>query len=181
MKKLSLLFVSVSILFSCSKEVEKEKVLELDGFTMTGPGEWEIEKEEGSQLILLGHDTAIVQVGVSTDTLLEALPNVAPKAMIPIFLANGVDTSGWRFLKKDHVTLADMKPYMKHTYDTVTIDGVKAKLVKPKKVAYGMTGVYFDKVKASDGTSQRLTIVGHDMSEEDQNNLLAAIHSLRFK
>lgn len=181
MKKLSLWLVCGMFLFSCKNEVEKVKVFDLDTFTFTGPGEWEIEEENGVRRIQWERDTVSVQYGLSTDTLLEKLPNVVPKSMIPILLANGVDTTNWHFVKKNHVTLEDMEPYMTHTYDTVTIDGVKAKIVKPKKVAYGMTGVYFENVKSGYGTPKKLTIVGQDLSEEDQDNLLAAIQSLRFK
>ncbi len=64
----------------------------------------------------------------------------------------------------------------KHDIKMMIIDGHVAKVVDPKQVKEGSTGVFFHDV---DG--MRLTISGYELSEVHQRQLLSAIRTIRFK
>lgn len=58
------------------------------------------------------------------------------------------------------------------------IDGRAAKIVKPKRVQNGTTGVFFDSI---DIDKNKLQLSGVNLSGESQHLLLSAIEGIKFK
>ena len=66
-----------------------------------------------------------------------------------------------------------------HEIDLTVIDGKQAKIVYPKKVKKGTTGVYFESLDKAGMT--KFQISGFDLNERNQRLFLAAIRTLKFK
>jgi hypothetical protein len=66
-----------------------------------------------------------------------------------------------------------------HSIVYETIDGKRAKLVSPKSIGKGTTGVYFDSLEVTRTT--RFHLSGTDLSKSNQKLLEEAIRTLRFK
>ncbi len=66
-----------------------------------------------------------------------------------------------------------------HDIDFMTIDNKRAKIVKPKNLGQGTTGVYFDSLETA--KTNKFQISGTGLSSDNQKLLLTAIESLRFK
>jgi len=71
--------------------------------------------------------------------------------------------------------------HLKRNSDVFTkIDGRNAKLVEPKKLGYGITGVYFDSLWTGGSNNVRFQLSGHDLQPENQKAVLQAIKTLKF-
>ena len=66
-----------------------------------------------------------------------------------------------------------------HDIDFMTIDNKRAKIVKPKNLGQGTTGVYFDSLETT--KTNKFHMSGTGLSSENQKLLLTAIESLKFK
>ena len=66
-----------------------------------------------------------------------------------------------------------------HHIEYITIDGKAAKLVRPVDVGRGTTGVYIGNL--NDGGLVRFVLHGDDLSADNQERLMEAIHTLDFK
>ena len=66
-----------------------------------------------------------------------------------------------------------------HDIDFMTIDNKRAKIVKPKNLGQGTTGVYFDSLETT--KTNKFHMSGTGLISENQKLLLTAIESLKFK
>lgn len=64
-----------------------------------------------------------------------------------------------------------------HNITHATIDGKDARIVQPKTIGIGVTGIFF----ADIGNGNRFQMSGNNLSKTSQNFLLASFASLRFK
>ncbi|WP_374464869.1 hypothetical protein [Chryseobacterium sp.] len=60
------------------------------------------------------------------------------------------------------------------------IDGYKAKILEPKQVGKGITGVYIDSLKTESIGKIRFNLYGTNLKKENQVELLKAIQTLNF-
>lgn len=68
----------------------------------------------------------------------------------------------------------------KHLISDDTVDHYKVKIVKPKNIGYGITGIYIDSLWESGSGISRFNLYGNDLCLEDHNNLLKAIRTIQF-
>jgi hypothetical protein len=97
---------------------------------------------------------------------LRELLKVNPKADTTEFIILNENTRNEDFIKS------------KITYKK--IDGYKAKLLEPKKIGKGMTGVYIDSLKTGSLGKIRFNLYGKNLKKESQTELLKAIQTLQF-
>lgn len=102
---------------------------------------------------------------ISREELRELL-KVNPKADTTEFIILNENTRREDFIKS------------KITYKK--IDGYKAKLLEPKKIGKGMTGVYIDSLKTGSLGKIRFNLYGKNLKKESQTELLKAIQTLQF-
>ncbi|MDR6463361.1 hypothetical protein [Chryseobacterium sediminis] len=102
---------------------------------------------------------------ISREELRELL-KVNPKADTTEFIILNENTRREDFIKS------------KITYKK--IDGYKAKLLEPKKIGKGMTGVYIDSLKTGSLGKIRFNLYGTNLKKESQTELLKAIQTLQF-
>lgn len=97
---------------------------------------------------------------------LRELLKVNPKADTTEFIILNENTRNEDFIKS------------KITYKK--IDGYKAKLLEPKKIGKGMTGVYIDSLKTGSLGKISFNLYGKNLKKESQTELLKAIQTLQF-
>jgi hypothetical protein len=97
---------------------------------------------------------------------LRELLKVNPKADTTEFIILNENTRNEDFIKS------------KTTYKK--IDGYKAKLLEPKKIGKGMTGVYIDSLKTGSLGKISFNLYGKNLKKESQTELLKAIQTLQF-
>ena len=68
---------------------------------------------------------------------------------------------------------------LQHRFEYITIDGKQAKLVYPVNAGRGTTGVFISNL--NDGGLIRFELHGEDLTAENQQMLMDAIHTLDFK
>lgn len=59
-------------------------------------------------------------------------------------------------------------------------DGKKVKILKPKRVGVGITGIYIDSLWKVKSDIVRFNLYGSNLTSRSQNELLRAIKSLKF-
>lgn len=62
-----------------------------------------------------------------------------------------------------------------------TINGFRAKIVFPRHVGRGFTGVYFDSIGRSDTRNVRLSLCGDSLSAGNQKAAIEAFRTIKFK
>lgn len=181
MKKL-IIYCFTIICFSC--QTQSYKNFDFGSFTFVAPDTWKIIEIKGIdsyiRLIDIGHDTLSFDYGLYSNDLREKWPRLQPKRFLKELIQNGFDTTGWIFVDHERITVEVMKPFMKHTYDTLMVDGLKAIVISPKVARNGITGVYFDSVKTTSWGKKKFNFYGHNLKQEDQEELLKTIKTLKF-
>jgi hypothetical protein len=61
------------------------------------------------------------------------------------------------------------------------IDGYGAKLIFPRVVGRGITGIYFDSIGRELGTNLRFNLYGHNLTGVNQKAALRAFRTIRFR
>jgi len=62
----------------------------------------------------------------------------------------------------------------------ITVDGYKAKLITPTHIGKGTTGIYIDSLWNAGNSNDRFQINGHNLNAKQQQQLIAAIKTLKF-
>ena len=96
------------------------------------------------------------------------------------FVGDGVNL-GFDYGRYSSPLTKDNDPHHIVTYET--IDGYKAKIVVPKVVGSGTTGVYFgDLGGGGDGIEKiKLQVSGYNLTASQQEIALKIFHTLKFK
>ena len=183
MKIVSLLFITLMLLnFSAEKEMD------FGAFSMETPENWVYVKQRGidsfvGKVALDKKDTLRFDYGLYSSSLEEDLGFIITKDSVFTYEENEnkQDTVN-RYVQKFYAKrdTLDMKKLYKTEYHFEKINSVNAKVVTPKKVGIGMTGVYFESKKAN-GKGIRFQISGYNLSEKNQKEFLKAIRTLKFK
>jgi hypothetical protein len=183
MKKLSILFV---ILSSCiSKEGIRMETQNFDSFSIDLPADWRVNEIHGidsyvREIITSDGDTLHIESGVYSSSLEEESIRVYSSNMIPWFLERDIDTTGMIFLNKEKIEEADREKYRKRKNSFEMIDGYQAKIVEPKLVGDGLTGVYFDSLGVGPMGKLKLQISGFDLTPESNELFLKSIKTIKI-
>ncbi|WPO91666.1 hypothetical protein [Chryseobacterium sp. YR459] len=87
------------------------------------------------------------------------------------------DTTAFIILNEN----ANQEDFIKSKIAYKKIDGYKAKILEPKQVGKGMTGVYIDSIKTVSLGKIRFNLYGTNLKKENQIELLKAIQTLQFR
>jgi hypothetical protein len=87
------------------------------------------------------------------------------------------DTTAFMILNEN----ANQEDFIKSKITYKKIDGYKAKILEPKQIGKGMTGVYIDSIKTVSLGKIRFNLYGTNLKKENQIELLKAIQTLQFR
>lgn len=89
-----------------------------------------------------------------------------------------IDTT--EFIIVENIGSVNREDYLKSKITYKNIDGYKAKILIPKMIGNGITGIYIDKIKNDFHGEVKFNFMGKDLSEQSQKELLNAINTLKF-
>ena len=157
-------------------------------FSMTTPDNWKYIETRGidsfvGKIALDGKDTLDFDYGYYSSSLNEDLGLITTKDSVfkEVKNENINDTLNPYvikfYAKRDTLNLEKL---YKTQYSFESINNLKAKIVTPKKVGIGLTGVYFENISTK-RKGLRLQISGYNLSAENQKSFLKAIKTITFK
>jgi hypothetical protein len=181
MKQIYLLLVV--LLFSCTGENKYEE-FNFGEFTIVGPKSWKVVNVNGidsyvKEIITENQDTLYFDYGYYSNPLEDKILPYHREDIIQILVQNGYDEKKLR-AENDSVHEQALRE-RKEIYEYETISGFRAKIVKPKVIGQGITGVYFDSLGTESGMNISLNFLGVDLSEEDHEELLKALKTIKIK
>lgn len=153
-------------------------------FTIEGPSNWKVRNIQAidsyvKEITTSNSNTLYFDYGYYSNPLEEEIFPIYDEVTMQILIENGQ--------VKDSLQAANKRAYdeailnKKEHYEYDTISGFRAKIVKPKKVGEGITGIYFDSLGISSSMNIRLNFYGIDLNEEDQNQVLNAVRTIKFE
>ena len=90
-----------------------------------------------------------------------------------------IDTSAFVIVKStENVNIDD---YVKSKISYKNVDGYRAKVLIPKKIGKGITGIYIDKIENKLHGEVKFNFMGENLTKETQTELLKAVTTLKFK
>ncbi|MBA9079733.1 hypothetical protein [Rufibacter quisquiliarum] len=184
MKNFAILLV---ILCSCvTKENVRTERQDFGSFSIELPSDWRVNDVQGidsqvKEIVTSKGDTIHFDYGVYSSSLEEASVKIYPSSMISWFLENKYDTTGRVFINKENIEEADREKYRKWKNSFEMIDGYQAKIVEPKVIGDGLTGVYFDSLGVGPMGKLMLQISGFNLSPKGNELFLKSIRTIRIK
>jgi hypothetical protein len=125
-------------------------------------------------------DTLTFDYGYYSNSLHEYDPTIFPLSALKEMLQNKRDTAGYIFT--DHPEKIDIDKIKKQNVTFDSISGFEAKIVFPRKIGRGLTGVYFDSL-GNNGRgigNTKLNIIGNNLQKKTQEEFLKAIRTIRI-
>ena len=183
MKIINVLLISLSFFL-----LNGEKKMDFGPFSMTTPDNWKYIETRSidsfvGKIALDGKDTLDFDYGYYSSSLNEDLGLITTKDSVfkEVKNENINDTLNPYvtkfYAKRDTLNLEKL---YKTQYSFESINNLKAKIVTPKKVGIGLTGVYFENISTK-RKGLRLQISGYNLSAENQKSFLKAIKTITFK
>lgn len=162
------------------------KTFDFGAFEITGPETWEVVDVQGidsyvKMLTTESGDTLHFDYGYYSNSLTEHYPMVQSRKYIDWFIENDIDTSGFYFIDSDTVKQEDYAKFLKQQTVYELIDGFEAKIITPKTIGVGITGVYFDSLGTGGIGNIRLNFLGQDLKRREHVQLLKALKTIKFK
>ena len=162
--------------------------MDFGSFSMETPENWNYIKARGidsfiGKIAIDENDTLYFDYGMYSSSLKEDLGLIITKDSV--------------FTEEKNENINDtLNPYVMKFYakrDTLNIEklyktensfeminNLKAKMVTPKKIGIGLTGVYFENT-SSKRKGMRFQISGYNLSPNNQKSFLKAIKTIKFK
>lgn len=172
--------------FGCNSDNEL-KLYDFVPFTIEGPSSWKVRNVRGvdsyvKEIITENSDTLYFDYGYYSNPLEEEIHPVFDEFTIKLLTEKGV-------IEEDSLRAENQRAYekailnKKENFEFDTVGGFKAKLVKPIKIGEGVTGIYFDSLRNSSSMEMtvKLNFYGIDLNEQDQNDVLRAVKTIKFK
>ncbi|ROH89988.1 hypothetical protein EGI15_15015 [Chryseobacterium cucumeris] len=183
MKKASLFIFTTFILLSCSNHSQKTKSMDFRSFTLQTPKDWNKLKLDAYDsnagiIITKNNDSIFYDYGPYSYSLEENVTIINRKDLNELLTVNPkADTTEFIVIDKN----ASREDFVKSKISYKKIDGYKAKIVEPKQVGKGMTGVYIDSLKTESIGNIKFNLYGINLKKESQVELLKAIQTLQFR
>jgi hypothetical protein len=173
-------------LLSCTdKQRGRTKTLDFGEFTIDVPSTWQPVKAKGIDsyvgLMTLDHgDTVSFDLGWYSNPLEEEYKFMVENG--DVYLKNEKESTSNSVLfefygKADTV---DIEKFKINQVILTTIDGKKAKIIRPRQTGHGMTGIYFDSLWVAGSGTDRFQMNGTDLHPDNEKQLLKAFETLRF-
>jgi len=176
----SLCFLLLLFLTDCSIE---SRTLDFDDFQILVPQQWEkieligIDSKVGG-ISLNGKDTVTYDLGLYSDDLDEYIAFEDYGDSVYVF--DGYNDSPI-FKFKGSIDDLDKDKFYKNEVNWDEIDGFSAKIVRPKRSGFGVTGVYIDSLYQSEFGKIGFQISGYNLSPDNERLFLQAIKTVTFK
>ncbi|RQO36693.1 hypothetical protein DBR39_16570 [Chryseobacterium sp. KBW03] len=183
MKIITLYFTVFFIILSCSENSQKTKSMDFGSFKIQTPKTWNKLKTDAYDsnagiIVTKNNDSIFYDYGPYSSSLEEPTDAIiSRKDLNELLKVNPeADTTAFMILNAN----ANQEDFIKSKITYKKIDGYKAKILEPKQVGKGMAGVYIDSIKTGSLGKIRFNLYGTNLTKESQNELLKAIHTLRF-
>lgn len=170
MRKLFVSFMSLALFISCqnkNNEMEQINIYNIGGVNVTVKGKSEFKELKGIDTyvaqINTGKDTFNIEYGKGVYDLHEGGPTIFPadqKANIEKLSGNKIQETGGVFFSETPEKDREERIFSKQFYLYDTINSIIVKIVQPKKIGYGITGLYVPKLR--DGNSFSIYAKGLD-------------------
>lgn len=181
MKKTSLFIFASFILLSCSENSIRS--LDFGDFRLKTPGSWKKLKPEACDsnagiIITKNNDSIFYDYGPYSYSLEENIAIISRKDFNELLAVNPkADTTQFIVIDKN----TNREDFVKSKITYKKIDGYKAKIVEPKQIGKGITGIYIDSLKTDPIGNIKFNLYGINLKKESQAELLKAIQTLQFR
>ena len=181
--KRQLLIYPVLLLLACNSETKK---LDFGHFTMEVPKTWNKIDRKGidsyvGEISADNNDTISFDLGWYASDLTEETPYMVDEGNVNVADLKKSTSHELVYKYYGKADTIDLKKFLKNEYEYDTIDHKRAKIVKHKVTGNGTTGVVFDSLWVSGSGVDRLQISGYRLKELNQNKLLTAIRTIKFR
>lgn len=183
MKKTSLFIFTSFIVLSCSDNSKKTKSMDFRSFKLQAPKDWSKLKMDAYDsnagiIITKNNDSIFYDYGPYSYSLEENVTIISRKDFNELLTVNPkADTTEFIVIDKN----ANREDFVKSKITYKKIDGYKAKIVEPKQIGKGITGIYIDSLKTESLGKIRFNLYGKNLKKESQTELLKAIQTLQFR
>lgn len=183
MKNISLFIFASFILLSCSENSQKTKSMDFRSFTLQAPKYWNKLKLDAYDsnagiIVTKNNDSIFYDYGPYSYSLEENVTIISRKDFNELLTVNpNADTTEFIVIDKN----ANREDFVKSKITYKKIDGYDAKIVEPKQVGKGITGVYIDSLKTGSIGKISFNLYGTNLKKESQVELLKAIQTLQFR
>ena len=170
-------------LFSCQNKTTK--TIDFSVFEIQVPNSWEKIKLKGidsnvGAIITSENDTIFYDYGYYSNDLSEN-PIIIDEKMSTFFKDNNKDYDKSEFIIVKNLDSINIENYKLNKEIRAVIANRNCKIVSPKKIGDGMTGIYFDNVTKSSTEKIKFNLVAYNLNEENNKLLLEAFKSIKFK
>ncbi|MDQ1855639.1 hypothetical protein [Chryseobacterium sp. WLY505] len=157
--------------------------MDFRSFKLQAPKDWSKLKMDAYDsnagiIITKNNDSIFYDYGPYSYSLEENVTIISRKDFNELLAVNPkADTTQFIVIDKN----TNREDFVKSKITYKKIDGYKAKIVEPKQVGNGMTGVYIDSLKTGSIGKIRFNLYGKNLKKESQAELLKAIQTLQFR
>ncbi|WP_139325963.1 hypothetical protein [Chryseobacterium sp. RU33C] len=156
--------------------------MDFRSFKLQAPKDWSKLKlgaydSNAGIIITKNNDSIFYDYGPYSYTLEENVTIINRKDFNKLLAVNPkADTTQFIVIDKN----VNREDFVKSKITYKKIDGYKVKILEPKQVGKGITGVYIDSLKTGSIGKIRFNLYGTNLKKESQVELLKAIHTLQF-
>lgn len=157
--------------------------MDFGSFTFQAPKDWSRLKmtaydSNAGIIITKNSDSIYYDFGPYSSSLEEPSAPIISRQNLKEFLKVNpkIDTSEFIIINDN----ANHEDFIQSKITYKKIDGYKAKILEPKHIGKGMTGIYIDSIKTGSIGKIRFNLYGTNLKKKSQNELLKVIHTLRF-
>lgn len=182
MKNIFLFITTSFIFFSCSENSQKTKLLTFGSFTIQAPKDWKKINSDSYDsnagiIVTKNNDSIFYDYGPYSYSLEENVTIISRKDFNELLTVNPkADTTEFIVIDKN----TNREDFIKSKITYQKVDGYRAKILVPKKVGKGMTGIYIDSLKAGPIGKISFNLYGTDLPKQSQTELLKVIQTLQF-
>jgi hypothetical protein len=173
-------------LLSCTnKQRGGAKTLDFGEFTIDVPSTWQPVRAKGIDsyvgLMTLDHgDTVSFDLGWYSNPLEEEYKFMVENGDVYLKKENESTSNSVFFEFYGKADTVDIENFKVNNVTWTIIDGKRAKLVQPKNIGTGMTGIYFDSLWVAGSGIDRFQMNGKDLHPDNERQLLKAFETLKF-
>lgn len=183
MKNTFLCICASFILLNCYENSQKTQSMDFRSFTLQAPKDWSKLKPDAYDsnagiIVTKNNDSIFYDYGPYSNSLEQlSTPVISRKELNELLKVNpDADTTLFIILKENE----NQEDFIKSKITLKKIDGYNAKILEPKQVGKGITGVYIDSLKTESIGKIRFNLYGTNLKKENQAELLKAIQTLNF-
>ncbi|UQB69501.1 hypothetical protein [Epilithonimonas zeae] len=182
MKALTYLLIAFFILLNCSDD--SIKTMDFGDFQIQTPRHWKELKSDACDsnagiIVTKNKDSIHFDYGMYSNSLDEN-PIIINRTMLKEILLQDSKIDTTELIIVENIEKVNREDYLKSKISYKNIDGYNAKILIPKKIGNGMTGIYIDKIKTELHGEVKFNFMGENLSKQSQTELLTAINTLKF-